>query len=244
MNKLTLVGLVAVGLAVAASSAEARGLRRGCDASCAPACAPCPATTVVWQDREVTVNEIQWQEREVTVNVCRLVPREVVEKHTCTIMVPEYTPQKRTITVMTQQARPSVREVCRCVSVPVCVVDPCTGCTRTVCQRQTVREQVPCTVWECVPQQREVTVQVCSYKPVVKNWETKCIVCDRVVTPEKRREKYCVTVPVKKMVKVAVCVPAPCVAPVPCVTVTTCAAPCASACDSGCRRHHGRLCAR
>jgi len=244
MKKLTLVGLLAAALALTAVPAQAHGLRRGCDSGCAPACAPAP-TQVVWEDREVTVNEVQWKEREVTVDVCRFVPREVVEKHSCTIMVPEFTPQKRMITVVTREPRESVREVRRCVSVPVCVVDPCTGCTRTCCQKQTIVEQVPCTVWVCIPKQREVTVQVCSYRPEVKNYETRRIVCDKVVTPEKRKEKYCVVVPVKKKVKVAVCVPAPVVAAAPCATVTTCAAPCASSCcDSGCRRHHGRLCAK
>ncbi len=244
MKSLTLVGLLAAALALTAVPAQAFGLRRGCDRGCASDCAPAcaPAVQIVYQDKEITVNEVQWKQREVTVDVCRFVPREIVEQHTCTIQVPEYTPMKKMITVMTREARPSVREVCRTVCVPVCVTDPCTGCTRTCYHRERVVEQVPCTVYVCVPHQQEVTVQVCSYKPVVKNYETRRIVCDKVVTPEKRMEKYCVLVPVKRTVKVAVCVP--CAAPAPCETVT-CAAPCAtSCCDTGCRRHHGRLCAK
>jgi hypothetical protein len=215
MKKLTLVGLAVLGLALTAVPAEAFGLRHrhGCESSCAPCCDTGPAMTVVWEEREVTAWKPEWKERDVTVNVCRMTTREVTDKHEATIMVPEYKDVKKTVTVMVPKPVEVVRDVCRCVVVPVCCVDPCTGCTYTVCHRQMVVEKVRYTVMQCVPEPREVTVRECSYKPEVKKWETKHLVCEWVTTPEKRKEKYCEMVSYKTKVKVAVCVPAPVCAP-------------------------------
>jgi len=209
MKKLTLFGLAALGLAVLAVPVQARGHHAGycCETYC---CA------IVWEDREVTAYKAEWHERDVTINVCRSVPHDVVQKHQCTVMVPEWTPQKRTITYTTYKPREVVRDVYRCVAVPVCCVDPCTGCTTCCYQTQTVVDKVTCTVYDCVPAQRDITVQVCSYKPMVKEWETHHTVCEVVTEPKVVKERYCVTVPYKTIVKVPVCVPC----------VAACAPPC------------------
>jgi hypothetical protein len=172
--------------------------------------------TVVWEDREVTAFKTEWAERDVTVNTYQSVPREVVQKHQCTVMVAEWTPQTRTVTYSTYKPRQVTGTVYRCVSVPVTCCDPCTGCTYCCYQSQTVAEPVTYTVYDCVPATKDITVQVCTYKPVVKEWETRYTVCDVKTVPKTFKERYCVTVPYKTTVKVPVCVPC----------VMSCAPPC------------------
>ena len=47
--------------------------------------------------------------------------------------------------------------------VPVTVTDAC-GCCYTSCKPETVVQRVKCTVYDCVPVEKEVTYKVCSYK--------------------------------------------------------------------------------
>ena len=82
--------------------------------------------------------------------------------------------------------------------------DPCTGRTRTCCQRQMVTEKVMCTVYECVPETKEVTVKVCSYKKEEKTTECKVRVCEMKQVKEKRKVQYCESVPYETTIKVCV----------------------------------------
>ena len=52
-------------------------------------------------------------------------------------------------TVNTMVAKTVMKQVTSCRMVPVCVTDPCTGCTHTCCKAETVVTEVPCTVYEC-----------------------------------------------------------------------------------------------
>jgi hypothetical protein len=214
MKKLLLVGCAVLGLVVAAVPVQARGLLR-CRDRCEPVC----CMKVIYEEREVTVMKPVWKEKEEKVKVCKLVPREEVRKHECTVMVPEWKDEKRTVTVITCKPREVERAVCRTTWVRECCVDPCTGCTRTVCKPHTVVEKVKCIVMDCVPEKKEVTVKVCHYKPEKRTWETKCTVYDRKEETVTRKVMYCEMQPHKQKVKVAVCVPvvcAPACPPLPC----------------------------
>jgi hypothetical protein len=151
------------------------------------------------------------REKQIEVTVCRAVPREVVVPITRTIMVPEMKQVERTICVCKLVPREVVRQVPVCVMVPTPCTDPCTGCTVTVCKPQTVLKEVRCCVLERVMEQRQVCVNVCTYRPVCETVQCRRIVCDMV--PEKcmRTIRYCEMEAFQTTVKVPVCVaPAPC----------------------------------
>jgi hypothetical protein len=237
MKSIVTLSLALVALGWAAAPADAFGRRnRGCESNCADACAPtccaapapAPAPAPTFEEKEVTCYRPEWKERTVEYTVNRMVTRQekVIEK--VTEMVPSWTDKKVQQTCYNRVAKVVERPVTRCRMVPVCVTDPCTGCTRTCCQRETYTEMVKCTVWECVPVTKEVVVKVCNWNKVIKDVE--CVRCVCECKPEKvsRVEKYCEMIPYKTKVKVPVC--APC---------QTCAASCGSSCDSGCGH---RLC--
>lgn len=220
MKRLCVAVLAVVTLALATTPAEAFGRRKkqcndGCAPNCAPSCAP--QVEVQWVEKTVTVYQKQWAEREETLTVNRVVPREVRVPMTRTVYVPTYENVKQTVTVMRQVPREVEREVTVCHMVSECVVDPCTGCTRTVCRPQTTVQRVRHTVMECVPTAQEVTARVCRMQPTEQKYEVTRI--EYETRPEKvtRRVPYCVTVPVEQKVRVPVCVPvAPvCAAPAP-----------------------------
>ena len=148
-----------------------------CAAPCAPTCcAPCMTTTVQWVTKQVTCYRTEVRTRQVTETVTRLVPQTITEQQQVTVCVPVTTPQKRMITEYTRVPRVVQRQVCCCQRVPVCVTDPCTGCTRTCWQTQQITKTVACTVYDCVPVQREITVNVCTIQqqvktvPVTRQW--------------------------------------------------------------------------
>src|SRR5262249_34654321 len=130
MKKLAVIALVLAGLLVAANPADARGRWRArrhqqcCDDCCNTCCyTPC----CEYVDKVVTCYRPVWHEKEVECVYNRLVPREVVTKHTCTVLVPEWKEEKRVCTVYTSQPREIEREVVCCKWVPTQVTD-CCGC--------------------------------------------------------------------------------------------------------------------
>jgi hypothetical protein len=196
MKKVLAIALVTVVLALAGPSARA-----GHGDCAAPA--PC---NVQWVEQTVTCYRPEWKARDVTTTVMRAVPRTVVEKVTCTVMVPEWKDVKRTVTVCKYEPKEVVREVTTCRMVPVCVTDPCTGCSYTTCKPEYATRQVKCVVMQPAPEQREVTVRVCTYRPEQRPMEYRRIVCDYKPEQVTYKQWYCemVAYPAKVMV------PAPC----------------------------------
>ncbi len=118
-------------------------------------CAPeCPMKEV-----EITVN------RRVAVQVptCETVTRRFL---TADIKI-----ENRVIWEEIEVCKDIVKEVPTCKLVPVCVKDPCTGCTRTEYQQQTCVERVVCQVIETIPVKREYKVYA------IRNWRTdeRCV---------------------------------------------------------------------
>jgi hypothetical protein len=68
---------------------------------------------------------------------------------------------------------------------------------------------VKCTVWECIPVQREITTKVCEWKREMKNFQTKCTVWECKPETVTRKVRYCVRVPYETKIKVPVRVPCP-----------------------------------
>jgi len=134
-----------------------------------------------------------------------------------TVNVPVITPTKQQVT--TYQCVPetitTVVNVAR--RVPTCVIDPCTGCVRSICT--TVCEAVPQTrtVMKPVPVTQEVVVNVCTYRaeerkgvrtvcevvPVTQ--EVVVNVCTYRAEERKAVRSVCEVVPVMQEVVVNVC---------------------------------------
>jgi len=235
MKKFAMMGLGFAGLMLLTSAAQGFGGRK---ASCAPAC-DAPAVQVQYVDKVVTCYESKMVEKEIQCVVNKLVPRVVEQTHKCTVMVPEYKDEVRTVvcnklvprvverthkcTVMVPEYKDEVRtvvcdklvpktvekEVTVCRTVRETCTDSCGRCY-TVCKPVTEVQKVTCTVYECVQEQKNVTVRVCSYKPEEKTWTTKCTVYDCVQENVTRKVMTCEMVAVQKTVKVAVCVPVAC----------------------------------
>lgn len=213
MRSVLAATLACTVLMLISSPAEAFGHRRGCADDCAPACAPvcAPAPQIQWVDKVVTCYRPVMREKQLECVVNKVVPREVITPLTRTYMVPETKMVEKTIAVCKLVPREVVKDVAVCVMVPTTCVDPCSGCSYTVCKPTTVIKQVRCCVLDKVIEQKQVTVPVCTYKPVQETVQCKRIVCD--VVPEKvvRTVRYCELEAYQTTVKVAVCVaPAPC----------------------------------
>jgi hypothetical protein len=186
MRKLVLASLALAGL-VSLSPPVLASHHGGCAVDCcAPVCAP---VSCAYAEQAVTCYRPEWHERQVQETVNRLAQHEVTENVTVTECVPVWTEEKRTCTVYHEVPRDVVSNVVECVPVwaeqkqmvteyhqvphqvthqvtctrmvPTCCVDPCTGCSFTVCRPECYTQNVTATVWECVPSQHEVTVKVC-----------------------------------------------------------------------------------
>jgi hypothetical protein len=252
MRKVWMLGLATAVALFAAGSVDAHGWKRGCEEN--PGCGvqvtyvdkvvTCYKTQMVEKEIDVTCNklvprevvntrkctvlETEWKDEVRTITCNKLVPREVVNTHKCTVMVPEWKDEVRTVTCNKMVARQVEREVQTCQMVTTDCVDPCTGCCRKVCKPCYTTQKVMTTVYDCVPETKQVTVKVCQCTPVEKEYTTKCMVYDCVPTTEKRKVMECQLVPYQTTIKVPVCTP---VAPT-CNTVASCAppAPCATGC--------------
>ncbi|HXG13397.1 MAG TPA: hypothetical protein VNK04_26805 [Gemmataceae bacterium] len=194
MKKLTAIGLTTVVMALAGPAVRAGHV------CCTPCC-------ISWIEKTVTCYRPEWRERDVTCTITRVIPRVMVEERTCTVMIPVWTPEKRTIYVCRYVPREVEREVISCRMVPVTCTDPCTGCTYTSCRPEYVTHRVKCVVMEAVPEQREITVNVCSYRPEQRTFPVHRVVCEYRPETITYKQRYCVMVPYAAKVMVPVCCP-------------------------------------
>ena len=209
MKKLCAFGLAAVLLGALAQTADA--CHRDCG-GCAPACAPAPCQVqVTYVDKVVTCYRPKLVETEVKCIVNKVVCREVVEERKVCVNVPVWSERKCEVTVCRMVPEEVVRNVTCVKRVPVCVTDPCTGCTYTTYKCETVTQQVKQIVCKPVYEKKEVVQRVCSFKQ-----EERTVQCRRIVAechPEEVTRKVCrcVMEAYQTTVKVPVCtvVPAP-----------------------------------
>jgi hypothetical protein len=169
-----------------------------------------PPVCVTYVEKEVTCFRPVVREREVPCVVNRPVFHTETVKQTCTILVPEYHNEKRVVTYFRSVPREIECEALRCRAIPVTVCDPCTGCQYTTCRYETYVEKVKRTVLECVPEPREITVRVCSYRPQEMTYDVRRVVCEWKTETVVRKQYYCEMVPYQTTVRVPVCVPVCC----------------------------------
>lgn len=162
---------------------------------------------VVYQTCVVTCYRQEVREEPICYTVDHWVCRNVIDKVPCKVMVPHWVDEPREQICYRHVPRVIQRQVVRCCMVPVCCVDPCTGCPYVCMQPQTYVECVPCTIMECVPERQVVNVKVCRMVPQ-DSWTERC----RQVWENHPRQvqscrRYCVTVPYQTTVCVPVLVP-------------------------------------
>ncbi len=269
MRKCLFVVLLGGLLLLPAATVEGHGCRsHGCAPACAPACeTPC---NVTWVEQERTGWRCETRTRVVPTQVTRMVAETVSENvkrvemvqvvtpktytqtyctyvtkqvpYTCTVNVPVWTPKTITETVWKCVPEKVTIQVPVCTMVPCQVTDACTGCCYTSCKPVTVLQPRETVVWKRVPETREVTINVCSWRaeerqgvrtvcemvpqtrevtvnvvtcqPVEKWVTVNRVVCRPVTETVNVTQCYTEMVPYKYTVKVAV----------------PCAAPCAPAC--------------
>jgi hypothetical protein len=150
----------------------------------------------------VMVPEYKNEQRTCTV----MVPEYKNEQRTCTVMVPEYKNEQRTCTVYVPRPREVEREVVSCKMVPVQMTDGCGG-TYTCCKPVQEVQKVKCTITECVPEQRQYTVQVCVPRTEQRQYTVQ------VCVPRAEQRQYTVQVCVpraeQRQYTVQVCYPKP-----------------------------------
>jgi hypothetical protein len=115
--------------------------------------------------------ECPMKEVEITVNRRIAVKTPTCETETKRYLTADLKVENRVIWEEIEVCKNVVKEVPTCKMVPVCVKDPCTGCTRTEYQQQTCVEHVVCQVIETIPVKRE-------YKVIaVRNWKVdeRCV---------------------------------------------------------------------
>lgn len=213
MNKL-LVGVLAV-LVVVLVATPSQACHKGGCGGCAPACAPCVSYQVTYVDKVVTCYKAEWREKEVTCTINRCIPREVVEERKICVLVPEMRQEKRTITVCRAVPREVEQQVTCTRMVQVCVTDPCTGCVRTCCKPECYTATVKRIVCDMVPEQKEITVNICNYRQEERTVQVKRCVIDVKQETVTQKVRECVMVPYQATVKVPVCTPVVC-QPAPC----------------------------
>jgi hypothetical protein len=174
-------------------------------AGCPP---PCPPVVLTWVDQPVTCVTSQWRVKQVPCEVMRPVWRVESRVVTCDVPVPEWKDSVQTVCGYRYQPRQVVRDQVRFVLVPCTSVDPCTGCAYTTCKPQPVCEKVSCTVWDCVPELKQVPCKVCVYKTEKRQYRQSYYVCDWKKETVLRPTYECVPVQVTTMRKVPVWVPA------------------------------------
>jgi hypothetical protein len=97
------------------------------------------------------------------------------------------------------------------------VTDPCTGCTKTCYKPCTYVKKVSCTVWDCVPEQKEVVEKVCTVQCKEKIVEHRCKVTELVKVPVKEKVTLITLVPLTSIDVVQ-----PCGCPAKCCSFSSC----------------------
>jgi hypothetical protein len=190
-----------VGLVVTAGGVQGFGHKAGCGDCCAPVCAP----QIKWVEKKVTCYRTVMREKQVTCTINRFCMRPEMTQVTRTIMVPEMKCVTKTVMICNLVPRTVEREVPCTVMVPYTAVDKCTGCEYTACKPQVVMRKVCCVVLENHPIQKQVTVPVCTYRPVQETVPCCRMVCETRPETVTQTVRYCELVPYQAVVLVPVC---------------------------------------
>jgi hypothetical protein len=168
----------------------------------AAGCTPC---TPGYIERRITCFRTEWRERDVTVTVPRVVFHTEVVPVQRTVLTPVCHDEKRIVTSFVQVPKHIERQVESTTVVKTTVTDSCGKSATAVSRPQTVAAKQCATVFETVPVQKEICVQVRTLEPRVEVSQITRQVPETKFETLVRKERYAVSVPYEKIVLVPVC---------------------------------------
>jgi hypothetical protein len=164
-------------------------------ASCAPG----------YIERRITCFRTEWRERDVAVTVPKVVFHTEVVPVKRTVLTPVCHDEKRVVTTFVQVPKHIEREVESTTVVKTTVTDSCGKSATAVSPPKTIAAKQCTTVFETVPVQKEVCVQVRTLEPRVEVSQVTRTVAETKCETLVRKERYAVSVPYEKIVLVPVC---------------------------------------
>jgi hypothetical protein len=187
------------------------------------ACGPCAPGYI---ERRVTCFRTEWRERDVAVTVPKVVFHTEVIPVKRTVLTPACHDEKRIVTTFVQVPKHIEREVQSTTVVKTTVTDSCGKSATAVSPPRTVAAKQCATVFETVPVQKEICVQVHTLEPRIEVSQVTRTVPETKFETVIHKERYAVSVPYEKIVLVPVC-------PVRCVH---CEPVCHRSCEPVCHR--------
>lgn len=169
-------------------------------------CCP-PPCCIAYEMRAITCYRPEWKEEKVPVTVEKVKYRKEVDKVKVKVYVAKLFDEKVQTSYYVPVPKVVEQDVATCVTVPIILVDPCSGCCYVSCRPQWATQKVKCTVYDYKVEKRDVSVKACKWVPE-----------DRVVeqvrwVPEVTREqvmtvrRYCVPVAYQATICVPVYIP-------------------------------------
>jgi hypothetical protein len=156
-------------------------------------------------ERRITCFRTEWRERDVAVTVPRVVFHTEVVPVKRTVLTPVCHDEKRIVTTFVQVPKRIEREVESTTVVKTTVIDSCGKSATAVSPPKTIAAKQCATVFETVPVQKEICVQVHTLEPRVEVSQVTRTVPETKFETLVRKERYAVSVPYEKVVLVPVC---------------------------------------
>ena len=167
--------------------------------------ASCASCTPGYIERRITCFRTEWRQRDVAVTVPKVVFHTEVVPVTRTVLTPVCHDEKRVVTTFVQVPKHIERQVESTTVVKTTVTDSCGKSATAVSPPQTIAAKQCATVFETVPVQKEICVQVHTLEPRVEVSQVTRTVPETKFEKLVRRERYAVSVPYEKIVLVPVC---------------------------------------
>jgi hypothetical protein len=212
MYKLLLTAL-ALGLATGLAAAGDPG-HPGPDCPTPPP--PCEAqkVQVVYVEQTITAYRTEVRERDVTLTVLNPVVSNVKPVKRC-VLAPIWSDEIDVRTIPMPVVRKEVHLVPVCRWESECVTDPHTGCTYTMAHPVTEMKPVTSTHIDTVPFRHESLREVVSMVEKEEDYQPPGVILEYKQEQVKVKQRYLVTVPYQKKIKVPVYVPCTETCPVP-----------------------------
>jgi hypothetical protein len=173
--------------------------------ACPPAPAPCPPPPIVWEEKTITMYRPELKAHDVKDQVDQLYlhPESCKEKYEVPELVP--VPQTKKVCIPKLVPHEIVREVCCIRTIAEKVIDPCTGCAKTVLKTVPDVKKVVQTVFDIETVEQEVPITMYCLKTEVKEREVAHLIGEIKPMDIVRRSYSLELVPFQVKVKVPVC---------------------------------------
>ena len=177
-----------------------------------PTASPYPVCPVPLVDQFYQAKRLKLVEEQHLIAKPRLeVREEIADLPTLGIEV-EYKEEKQSVTVMVPKPREEQHLVTSMVCLPEVVLDPHTGCPHTIQKQVPVTKIVKTTVFDLVPEKREVLIRVPVCKPSESMIRVKRLVLQESTAPTIVKQLRLLETPVDIHYKAPV-YPLPCLEP-------------------------------